>query len=178
MEKVIEFFVRNKIWTNVLMFSIFGFGLIAVGQMRFSFFPESEPDIITVQVVYPGASPEEVEEGVILKIEENLDGLPDIERITSVSSENTGIVTVEINQNADIDEVLADVKNAVDRINSFPLDAEKPIIFEQKFRSRSLSIVIYGETDMYNLKFITDNLREELLATPEISQVDIAGLKT
>ena len=176
MEKVIAFFVHNKVWTNVLMISIFGFGLIALGQMRFSFFPESEPDIITIQVVYPGASPEEVEEGVILKIEENLDGLPDIERVTSVSSENTGMVTVEITQNAVIDEVLADVKNAVDRINSFPLDAEKPIIFEQKFRSRSLSIVIYGETDLYNLKFITDNLREELLATPEISQVDIVGL--
>jgi multidrug efflux pump subunit AcrB len=176
MEKVIAFFVRNKIWTNVLMFSIFGFGLIALGQMRFSFFPESEPDIITIQVIYPGASPEEVEEGVILKVEENLDGLPDIERITSVSSENTGMVTVEINQDADIDEVLADVKNAVDRINSFPLDAEKPIIFEQKFRSRSLSIVMYGETDLYNLKYITDNFRDELLATPEISQVDIVGL--
>ena len=176
MENIIAFFVRNRIWTNVIMFSIFGFGLIAIGQMRFSFFPESEPDIITIQVIYPGASPEEVEEGVILKIEENLDGLPDIERITSVSSENSGLVTVEITQNATIDEVLADVKNAVDRINSFPLDAEKPIIFEQKFRSRSLSIVIYGETDLYNLKYITDNFREELLATPEISQVDIVGL--
>jgi multidrug efflux pump subunit AcrB len=176
MEKIVAFFVRNKVWTNVLMLSIFGFGLIALGQMRFSFFPESEPDIITIQVIYPGASPEEVEEGVILKIEENLDGLTDIDRITSVSSENTGFVTVEISQDADIDEVLADVKNAVDRINSFPLDAEKPIIFEQKFRSRSLSIVIYGETDLYNLKFITDNFREELLATPEISQVDIVGL--
>ena len=176
MEKVITFFVRNRVWTNVLMFSIFGFGLIALGQLRFSFFPEAEPKIISIQVIYPGASPEEVEEGVILKIEENLDGLPDIDRTTSVSSENSGIVTVEITQDADVDEVLADVKNAIDRINSFPLDAEKPIIFEQKFRSRSLSIVIYGETDLYNLKFITDNLREELLATPEISQVDIVGL--
>ena len=105
MENIIAFFVRNKIWTNVLMISIFGFGLIALGQMRFSFFPETEPDIITIQVVYPGASPEEVEEGVILKIEENLDGLPDIERITSVSSENSGLVTVEINQEADIDDI-------------------------------------------------------------------------
>jgi multidrug efflux pump subunit AcrB len=176
MEKIITFFVRNKVWTNVLMFSILGFGLIALGQMRYSFFPEAEPDIISIQVIYPGASPEEVEEGVILKIEENLDGLQNIERITSVSSENSGAVTVEITQDADINEVLTDVKNAVDRINSFPLDAEKPIIFEQKFRSRSLSIVLFGETDLYNLKFITDNLREELLATPEISQVDIVGL--
>ena len=176
MEKIIAFFVRYKVWTNVLMFSIFGFGLISLSQMRFSFFPEAEPDIITIQVIYPGASPEEVEEGVILKIEENLDGLPDIERITSISRENSGTVTVEITRDAKIDVVLADVKNAVDRISSFPLGAEKPVIFEQKFRSRSLSIVLYGETDLYNLKYIVDNLREELLAIPEISQVTIRGL--
>ncbi len=176
MVKIIAFFVRYKIWTNVLMFSIFGFGLISLNQMRFSFFPETEPDIITIQVVYPGASPEEIEEGVILKIEENLDGLSDIERITSISRENSGTVTVEIMQDAQIDEVLADVKNAVDRINSFPLGAEKPVIFEQKFRSRSLSIVLYSETDLYNLKYIVDNLREEFLALSEISQVTIRGL--
>jgi multidrug efflux pump subunit AcrB len=176
MEKLISFFVHNRVWTNVVMFSIFGFGLIALSNMRFSFFPEITPSIITIQVVYPGASPEEVEEGVILKIEENLDGLNDVERVTSVSRENSGTVTVEITKDADIDNVLADVKNAVDRINSFPLDIEKPVIFEQKFRSRSLSVVLFGETDLYNLKYIADNLREELLATPEISQVTIQGL--
>ena len=176
MDKILTFFVRNRIWANVLMFSIFGFGIIALNSLRFSFFPEVSPSIITIQVVYPGASPEEVEEGVILKIEENLDGLNDVERVTSVSRENSGTVTVEIMKNADIDNVLADVKNAVDRINSFPLGIEKPVIFEQKFRSRSLSVVLYGETDLYNLKYIADNLREELLATPEISQVTIEGL--
>jgi len=175
-ENIITFFVRNRIWANVMMFSVFGFGLIALNNMRFSFFPEVQPSIITIQVVYPGASPEEVEEGVILKIEENLDGLNDVERVTSVSRENAGTVTVEITKDADIDNVLADVKNAVDRINSFPLGIEKPVIFEQKFRSRSLSVVLYGETDLYNLKYIADNLREELLATPEISQVAIEGL--
>lgn len=176
MEKIIAFFVHNRIWANVIMFSIFGFGLIALNGLRYSFFPEVAPSIITIQVVYPGASPEEVEEGVILKIEENLDGLNDVERVTSSSRENSGTVTVEITKDADIDNVLADVKNAVDRINSFPLDIEKPVIFEQKFRSRSLSVVLYGETDLYNLKYIADNLREELLATPEISQVTIEGL--
>jgi len=158
------------------MFSIILFGLISLSRMRFSFFPETEPSIITIQVVYPGASPEEIEEGVILKIEENLDGLNDVERVTSVSRENSGTVTVEITKDANIDNVLADVKNAVDRINSFPQDIEKPVIFEQEFRTRSLSVVLYGETDLYNLKYIADNLREDLLATPEISQVTIEGL--
>lgn len=176
MEKLVEFFVKNKVWTNVLMFSVFGFGLIALSNLRFSFFPEIKPSIINIQVVYPGASPEEVEEGVVLKIEENLDGLNDVERVTSVSRENSGNVTVEITKDANIDKVLADVKNAVDRINSFPVGIEKPVIFEQKFRSRSLSIVLFGETDLYNIKYIAENLREDLLATPQISQVNIEGL--
>jgi multidrug efflux pump subunit AcrB len=176
MEKLVAFFVSNKVWTNVLMFSVFGFGLIALSNLRFSFFPEIKPSIINIQVVYPGASPEEVEEGVVLKIEENLDGLNDVERVTSVSRENSGNVTVEITKDAEIDKVLADVKNAVDRINSFPLGIEKPVIFEQKFRTRSLSIVLFGETDLYNIKYIADNLREDLLAATQISQVTIEGL--
>lgn len=176
MKRIIEFFIKYRVWTNVLMFSVFGFGLIFYSGMKYSFFPEIEPSFLTIQVAYPGASPEEVEEGVILKIEENLDGLEDIERVTSVSRENFGVVNVEIVEGSDLDKALADVKNAVDRISSFPLGVEKPVIFEQKFRSRTMSIVLFGETDLFNLKFIAENLRDELLATPEISQVNIQGI--
>ena len=176
MNKLVEFFVRNRVWTNVVMFSLIGFGLVSMSKMRYSFFPETEPRIINVQVVYRGASPEEIEEGVVLKIEENLEGLTDVERITSTSRENSATVVVEATKGADIDRVLADVKNAVDRINSFPRDIEKPVIFAQKFRTRALSVVLYGETDLYNLKYIADHWRDELLATPEISQVTINGL--
>lgn len=176
MTKIISFFVRYRIWTNVLMFGIFGFGLISLSNLRYSFFPEIAPNLINISVVYPGASPTEVEEGVILKIEENLDGLDGIERVTSVSRENFGTVNVETIKDANIDKVLTDVKNSIDRINSFPVDAEKPIIFEQKFRSRALSVVLFGEADLYNLKYIAENFRDELLATPYISQVDIEGI--
>jgi multidrug efflux pump subunit AcrB len=176
MKKVLAFFIRYPVWTNVLMFTIFGFGLISFSQMKYSFFPEMKPDFIEIQVEFIGASPEEVEEGVVQKIEENLDGLDGIERVTSVSRENSGRVTVEIISGEDIDKVLQDVKNAVDRISSFPQDSEKPVIFERKFRSRALSIVLYGETDLYNLKYVADNMRDRLLATPEISQISIVGI--
>ncbi|NIR49948.1 efflux RND transporter permease subunit, partial [candidate division KSB1 bacterium] len=176
MRKTISFFVKYSVWSNVVLFGILGFGIIYFIQIKYSFFPEIPPDVITIQVAYPGASPEEVEEGVVLKIEENLDGLEGIERITSVSQENFGTVNVEITKDAEIDNVLADVKNAVDRINSFPRDSEKPVIFEQKFRSRALSVVLYGETDLYHLKYIAENLRDRLLATDDISQVTIDGL--
>ena len=176
MKSVIAFFVRYKVWTNVLMFSIMLFGFLFFLNMNYSFFPETRPDFINVQVAYPGASPEEVEEGVVLKIEESIDGLEGIERVTSVSRENFGTVTVEITAEADMDAVLRDVKNAVDRINSFPLGSEKPVIFEQKFRSRALSIVLSGSTDLYNLKYYGERMRDELLATPQISQVAIEGV--
>ena len=176
MYKIISFLVRYPVWSNVLLFSILIFGLITFSQMRYSFFPELESDFISIQVVYPGASPQEVEEGVVLKIEENLDGIEGIERVTSVSRENGAVVSVEISYGYNLNDMLAEVKNAVDQINSFPVGIEKPVIFEQKFRSRSLSIVMYGTADLYNLKIIAENLRDELIATPEISQVAITGL--
>jgi multidrug efflux pump subunit AcrB len=176
MRGVVAYMIRYPIWVTVIMFGVILFGLSSLLQLRFSFFPESDPNTIIVEVAYPGASPEEVEEGVVLKIEENLDGLAGVERVTSVSRENSGVVTVETVLGSDIDKVLADVKNAVDRINSFPVDAEKPVIYERKFRSSSISIGLYGETDLYNLKHIAEELRDELLATDEISLVTISGL--
>lgn len=176
MMRIIGYFVQHTVWTNVLMFGIILFGLLFLFNLTFSFFPETRPDLLTVQVVFPGASPEEVEEGVVLKIEEAIDGLEGIDRVTSVSRENFGLITVEVLPKADMDVVTADVKNAVDRINSFPLGSEKPIIFEQKFRSRALSVVLYGATDLFNLKYYAERFRDDLLATPEISQVDIEGV--
>jgi multidrug efflux pump subunit AcrB len=174
--KIVAFLVKHPIWSNVVLFSVLGFGLISFFQMRYSSFPEVQSGIIQIQVVYPGASPQEVEEGVALKIEENLEGIEGIDRITSVSRENFGSVSVEAEYRVDISRLLADVKNAVDRISSFPQGSEKPVVFEQKFRSRTLSVVLYGETDLFNLKFVAENFRDELLATPQISQVAIAGL--
>jgi len=176
MRKLITFLIRYPIWVTVIMLSVMVFGLIMLSQMRYSFFPESEPNQITIEVSYPGAAPEEVEEGVVLKIEENLDGLQGVERVTSISQENRGIVNVETVLNSDIDKVLSDVKNAVDRINSFPVDAEKPVIYEQKFRSLSMTIGLYGDADLYNLKYIAEDLRDKLLDNDEISQVAISGL--
>ena len=176
MNRFISFMVRYPIWPTVFLFSIMIFGLISFSQIRYSFFPETEPDTISVQVVYPGASPDEVAEGVVLKIEEQLDGLDGVERVTSVSKENFGSVTVETKYGSDIDKVTTDVKNAIDAISSFPDGAEKPLIFAQKFRSRSLSVVLAGSTDLYNLKYIAEEFRDNLLESPEITQVSISGL--
>lgn len=176
MKRIIAFFVKYTVWANVLMLSVFVFGLIFLSDMRYSFFPETESRNIAIQVPFPGASPEEVEEGVVLKIEESIDGLEGIERITSISRENIGTINIEVLKGYDVEKVLTDVKNAVDRINSFPQDSEKPIIFEQDAFSRAVEIVVYGQTDLYNMKVIAEELRDRLLATPEISQVRVSGV--
>jgi len=176
MKKAVAFFIRYPIWTNVLMLSIIGFGLLCWYGMKYSFFPEIPPDMIIIEVEFIGGSPEEVEEGVVLKIEENIEGIEGIERITSVSRENTARVTVEVMKGEDVDKVLQDVKNAVDRISSFPKNSEKPVIYERRYRDDVMSIVLLGDTDLFNLKYLADEMRDELLAMQEISQVTISGL--
>lgn len=176
MRKIVAFFIKYRVWNNVVLFGVLAFGFLSFYQMKYSFFPEIPPDVLTIQVVYPGASPEEIEEGVILKIEESIDGLEGIERVTSSSRENSGTVTVEALKGTEIDKLLTDVKNAVDRINSFPRGIEKPVIYEQKFRTRVLSIVLYGETDLFNMKYVAERFRDDLLASEEISQVTVQGV--
>lgn len=176
MKKLITFIIKYPIWVSVIMFSVSIFGIISLSQIRYSFFPETNPKTIIIDVNYPGASPEEIEEGVVLKIEENIEGVVGVDRITSVSKENIGSITVEIELDADIDKVLTDVKNAVDRINSFPVNIEEPIIYKRSFRMLSQTMGIYGETDLYNLKYLAEVFRDDLLETGEISQVEITGL--
>ena len=103
-------------------------------MMPKSFFPELSPNKIYINVSYPGASPEEIEEGITTRIEESLNGIEGVEEIMSVSSENMSKVTVEVYEGFNIDEVLQDVKSSVDAIYSFPEGAEKPIIQKQKSR--------------------------------------------
>ncbi|MCP4713693.1 MAG: efflux RND transporter permease subunit, partial [Deltaproteobacteria bacterium] len=176
MKKILSFFVRYPIWTNVLMISIICFGLLCWSKMKYAFFPQIPPDLINIEVEYRGASPEELEEGVVLKIEENIEGIEGVDRFTSVSRENFGTVTVEVVKGENIHKVLQDVKNAVDKISSFPQDSEKPVIYERKYRAHALSLVLYGDTDLYNLKHVAEKLRDALLDTPEISQVALTGL--
>ena len=142
--------------------------------MGSSFFPELTPNQIFVNVVYPGASPEEMEEGVTIKIEEAVRGINDIDEIQSVSSENSAIITIIAYQGSDMENMLAEVKNAVDGINSFPVGAEKPIVFKQKshpMSERAAFISIIGDVDNFTLKQYADEFEDKLLSTNEISQV-------
>lgn len=175
MRAVIGWFIKYPIWSNVLLFGLFLFGYMGLKGMRSSFFPEAEPSLIQVVIAWPGASAEEVEEGAVQRIEENLRGIEGVSLITSVSRENSANVTVEIADGADISKVTEDVKSAVDQVSPWPSGAELPIVKQSAFRMRALSIAISGEGDPWAIKSVAQNYRDALYQTQEISQVSLSG---
>lgn len=175
MRGLVKYFIQYGISGNVLLFLVLIFGSIGLMNLRRTFFPEIPSRIISIQAVYPGASPEEIEESVVLKIEDNLKGTTGIDRVTSVSSENAAAITIEIKQSADIDIVLQDVKNAVDRITSFPAGLESLDTYKREAISRAMSFAIYGDVDLKTLKEEARKVERDLLAIDGISQVELSG---
>jgi len=173
--KLIEYFVRYPIWSNATIVFFLVAGLVGFNGLKMSFFPESSDRTVVVEVAYPGASPEEMEEWVVLKVEDGLKGTQGLEEITSTSSENFAIVRVKWEEGYDGDRFLADVKNAVDRISSFPVDAEKPVVYKQKDLGGAMTMVLTGEADLYELKQTAERIEDDFLATGYISQVGLSG---
>lgn len=175
-KSLIEYFVKYPILANILIALTLIGGVVSMVSTKKSYFPKVEDRIINVSVFYPGASPEEMEEGITLKIEEALKGLVGVDKITSVSSENSAAITIQKIDGYNIDDLYTDIKNAVDGISSFPAAAEKPIIVKQKTRTTAQRLAIKGDVDLKTLKNFAEIVEDDLLATGNISQVDISGL--
>ena len=181
MRKLIGYFIKNTIYANAIIIITAIAGILSLSMMPKSFFPEMSPNQIYVNVSYPGASPEEIEEGITTRIEESLNGIEGIKEITSASSENYSSVTIEIYEGIDIDETLQNVKNSVDAIYSFPQGAEKPIVRRQKSRGMGgmANMVgfyaLTGPNDLWQLKEKADKIEQNLLNDDEISQIEVIG---
>ncbi len=177
MRKVVEFFVRYPIWANAILVLIIIFGVLGYINVKMSFFPELPPREITVQVAYPGASPEEMEEGITIKVEEALKGITGIEEVTSVSSENSAYITILTRDEYDVDEVLMEVKNAVDGINSYPVGAEQPVVIKDRAggSSRAAFLTLRGGNDLKVLKDKAEMIEDDLLNSGVVSQVSVFG---
>lgn len=175
MRGIISFFIRYPIAGDLLMILLILAGIFGLVNMRSTFFPEVESRIITIQTVYPGASPQEIEEGIILKIEENLKGVTGVERVSSVSQENVGVITVEALKGFDTEKVLDDVRNAVDRIAAFPVGMEPPVVFRQENLGFAISFALSGEVDLRTLKQFANQVERELLTKEGISKIEISG---
>ncbi|UOB18682.1 efflux RND transporter permease subunit [Abyssalbus ytuae] len=176
MKKIISYFIKYEVAVNVFIIAFLIFGLIGLLSLKSSFFPLVESRNISINVTYPGASPLEIEEGVILKIEDNLKGLEGIDRVTSVSRENSGTINVEIEYGENIDIILQEVKNAVDRVPSFPSGMEPIVVAEQKNIRETLSFSASGENiPLATLKQITREIENDLRGMDGLSQVEISG---
>jgi len=119
MRKLISYFIRYHVAVNVIVIAFAVLGILGALSMRSSFFPLVDSKNILITIVYPGASPQEVEEGIVLKIEDNLKGLAGVDRVTSTSRDNSGSINVEIEKGEHIEFMLLEVKNAVDQVPSF-----------------------------------------------------------
>ncbi|MEM9290063.1 MAG: efflux RND transporter permease subunit [Acidobacteriota bacterium] len=178
MKGMVEWFARNSVAANLMMFVIFGGGTFALAnQIKMEVFPEFSADLITVQVPYLGAAPEEVEEGVNQRIEERLQDLDGIKELRSTAAEGIGTVSVEVRPGVDAREVLDDVKSRVDAIDTFPEETEKPISAEVTLRRQVINLAIYGEVDEGTLKRSAEQVREDLLALGSITQVEVAAVR-
>jgi multidrug efflux pump subunit AcrB len=178
MRGLVQFFIKKPIWANAAIIVTVLFGVFSLMNMNRSFFPELDPKTVYVNVTYPGASPDEMEEGVTIKIEQALRGLDGVEIITSTSSENIASVRIKGFENADMDEVYKDVENAVSSINSFPQGAEKPIVKRMKSNPMSemvATIGLGGNSDLWILKKEADNIENDLYASGLISIIDLRG---
>ncbi len=176
MRKLISYFIKYHVAVNVIIISFFIFGIVGALSLKSSFFPLTESKNVLINITYPGASPQEIEEGIVLKIEDNLKGLQGVDRVTSTSRENSGSINVEIEKGYDIDFMLLEVKNAVDRVPTFPTGMEPLVVSKLEAVRQTISFAVSGEAiSLATLKQIGRQVENDLRAIDGISQIAISG---
>jgi len=170
--------VRNRVAANILMLVLLIGGLFSLIPMHRETFPVFSLDIIMVSVVYPGASPEEIEEGICIKIEEKIHGIEGVRDVGSKASEGVGVVYVELHtETRDPRRVLDEIKSEVDRIDTFPDDAEKPVVTELLLRDPAIRVAVFGDVSEDLLRSSAERVRDDLLALPGITQVNLLAAR-
>ena len=176
MRKLIAYFIKHSVAVNVIVIAFLIFGGVGAYKLNSSFFPLVDSKNISINVTYPGASPQEVEEGIILKIEDNLKGLNGVDRVTSTSRENSGNINVEIEKGKNIDFMLLEVKNAVDRVPTFPVGMEPLIVSKLEALRPTVTFSISGNNiPLATLKQIGRQVENDLRGIDGISQIQITG---
>jgi len=167
--------VHNRVTPNLLMlFFIIG-GIFMSTKIKQEVFPEFELDIITIQVAYPGSSPADVEQGIILAVEDAIEGIDNIEEISSTASEGSGRIVAELEEGAVLQEVLQEIKQEVDRITTFPEDAEDPVISAASHKRQVLQVNLFGEVSEKSLREVTEQVKDRLMQAKGITQVELRG---
>ncbi len=177
MNRAIAWMAAHPVASNLLMVFILAAGVFSMSAVVVEVFPDFDLDAVQVRVEYPGASPEEVEEGIIQKIEERVESIEGVSQINSTASEGVGVVFIELNLGEDVSSRMDEIKAEVDRITSFPADAEKPEVTEVTSRSRVMEIAVHGDAPERTLKELANRIKDDLATMPEISYVQTGGVR-
>ena len=174
---IIAWFVDNPVAANLLMAAIIILGLMSFNNIRKELMPQKESRVITVKVAYPSASPIEVEEGITLKVEDALKNIQGIKKITAKTSQGRSSVSIEVDSAYQTDAVLVHVKDAINRISSFPEDAKKPSVSSPRYKTLSIQLQLYGDLNEHDAKVLANEIRSELLAETGAKSVTISGAR-
>lgn len=177
MRRLIAAAVRNPVATNLLMVVIIVVGGMSAYNLRRETFPQISFDIIQVQTIFPGATPEEVEESIVVKIEEAIKSVEGIQDLVSQAQESSGVVLARLKPGVDNRRVMEDIQSEVEKIDTFPEDAEAPRYEELAERRKVINIAIYGDQPERTLKEVASRVRDDLLASEFISQVRLVGTR-
>jgi len=176
MRGITKYFIQHPTLVNLCILLLVGIGGLQLYQIQRTNFPKQKIRFIDVSVPYPGATPSEVEEGITVKIEDNLEGISGIDRVTSASNESSATISVELEEYADANVVLTEVKNAVDKVNTFPDGIEPPIVEKREVMDITVSFGLMGEAPLATMKDVAKEIENDLLAFKGISQVFIEGV--
>lgn len=169
----IAWFANNSVAANLLLLGMITIGLFSLNTLRKEAFPSLEPDTVTVSITYDSGDPVQAEEGIAIKIEEALETVPGIKRITSTSDANGSHVSIEKESAYLLDTLLSDVKTKVDAINNLPIGADKPVIDKMRMQDHALWIQLYGKADRATLQTLAEQLKSNLLSQSAIRDLEI-----
>ncbi len=177
MNGAIKWMASNHVASNILMLILIVGGIVIGSSVKQEVFPEFELDMVNITVPYPGASPAEVEDGILQPLERAISGVDNVKRMIANAGEGVGNLVAEVMDGANIDEVLSDIKSEVDRITTFPQDAEEPIVAKATNKKEVITLIIYGDVSERALYEQAERVRDDLLAKPNISQASLKAVR-
>ncbi|WP_318464078.1 efflux RND transporter permease subunit [Photobacterium leiognathi] len=174
---LIAWFAHNHVAANLLMLVVMLGGLFSISLINKEIFPAFALNRIMISASYPGASPEDIEQSINVKIEQSLDNVKNIKRIQSVASQGSASLTLELEPEADLEQVLDDVKQQIEAISTFPVNMETPLVKRAEFTSNVVFISLYGNLNERQLKEYAKQVREDILQQTDASDVVVSGVK-
>ncbi|HEY9052478.1 MAG TPA: efflux RND transporter permease subunit, partial [Gammaproteobacteria bacterium] len=177
MNRMIAWFAENRVAANLMMLLIVIAGILSIPNTRKELIPNISLDMVNITVPYPGATPEEVEQAICIRIEESIYDVEGIRKLTSRASEDACNVLAEIDNNYETRNVMDDIKSRIDTITSFPKNSEQPVIREITIKSTVASVVVSGNVDELTLKHYAEQIRDDLTSLPSITQVELVNAR-